>query len=441
MFATLPKASPPPRPTPTGVRAAGSKLQMPEIGCTVDGRYLIEREIAAGGMSQVYQARHVVLNRTVALKLALASDPHPSLRERILREATALAEIVHPNVVAVHDAGVCETYGPYLALEYLRGRTLDGLLAARTRLSASATIRIGRAMASALAASHARGVLHRDVKPGNVFLAVDGGVAGVKLFDFGLASLAQADVKSDLRRLTRAGAWLGTAQYMPPEQMSGTETLDGRADVYALGVTLYECLTGTVPFDGSYIEIAAALGGKPTPPVRSRNPDVPEALARVVEHAIARDKADRFPDMAAFEAALAAAAEQIGSSDSTSEAVTIPLTAAVPVGVNQRKYDRAPYVTPVRVQLDGGETLDGRSEDMSVGGVLVVLQHGVAAGTLVSVKFALPTDGTVVTVRAVVRWAREAFGRAAIGLEFQSPPDAVRAAVSQFIELMVPRGG
>jgi len=222
-----------------------------DIGTTVDRRYLLKREIARGGAGAVFEAEHIYTQRSVALKLLLPeqrSAPEP--RARLLREALALSAARHPGVVAALDAGETEDGTPYLVLELLEGRSLEGILAVRRRIAAAEVAWIGAAICEALAAAHRRGIIHRDIKPSNVFVARDEqGNEVVKVFDFGVAR-----VPSEKNKLTQDGALLGTPEYMAPEQLLARE-VDGRTDLYAVGVTLYECLAGVVPFEGNFGEV------------------------------------------------------------------------------------------------------------------------------------------------------------------------------------------
>ena len=204
------------------------------------GRYEVERTLGRGGMATVYLAHDTVLGRPVALKVLaehLAGDE--SFRARFLREARLAARIAHPNVVQVYDAGGDEA-GLFIAMEYVDGESLAEELARRGRLSAGEVVDLGRQLAAALAAAHAAGLVHRDVKPPNVLRARDG---TVKLGDFGIAH------SHDSTALTAHGSVLGTAAYLAPEQ-ARAEPVTGAADLYALGVVLYEALTGRWPHEG-----------------------------------------------------------------------------------------------------------------------------------------------------------------------------------------------
>ncbi|MGH7269030.1 MAG: serine/threonine-protein kinase, partial [Polyangiaceae bacterium] len=260
-------------------------------------------------MGLVFEAHHVFTRRVVALKL-LPDEmrEREEARSRLLREAHALTAVRHPGFVEALDAGVCPTYGPYLVLEMLEGRTLDGILAARQRLSIEDTVQIGRQVCDAIAHAHAHGVIHRDLKPSNVFVSRNEiGEEKVKLLDLGVAAVAEETLTNHDRKLTAAHEVLGTPEYMAPEQLWGRE-IDARTDVYSIGMSLYECLTGEVPYAGSYPDVLVQVSNASGPPtVRDRRPDVPAALALVIENALEKDAGARFQSTMELGRALLAA--------------------------------------------------------------------------------------------------------------------------------------
>ncbi|HVY26767.1 MAG TPA: serine/threonine-protein kinase [Polyangiaceae bacterium] len=429
-----------------------------EIGATVDRRYLLKREIARGGAGAVFEAEHLFTKRSVALKLLLpeqraAAEP----RARLLREALALTAARHPGVVAALDAGETDDGTPYLVLELLEGRSVEGILAVRRKIGAAEVAWMGAAICDALGSAHRVGIIHRDIKPSNVFVARDEqGREVIKLFDFGVAR-----VPSENKKLTQDGALLGTPEYMAPEQLLARE-IDARTDLYAVGVSLYECLTGAVPFEGNFGEVLLKVSTESLPPIRQKAPDVPAELAAVIERVLSREAADRFPDASSFAQALrkAAPAGELGSllgirqgpppppqrpAVPRPEATSLPAapSAAKPVAVppplpqpaTRRRFPRAPYVTPVRI-IHGANVLDGRCEDISVGGLLVLMPQAFEQAELVKVKFALPVTGRVIEMGATARWVKAARVTGAVGLQFSSLPAEAHEVIEKYVTMM-----
>jgi serine/threonine protein kinase len=265
----------------------------PAAGTAVAGYRIVER-VGSGGMGVVWRAEEVGLgDRPVALKLlppALAGDP--DFRARFLREMRVAAAIDHPNIVPIYRAG--EDRGLlYLAMRYVHASDLRRVLEAEGRLEPGRALAILDQVARALDAAHARGLVHRDVKPGNILLAppvFDGDAEHVYLVDFGLARS-----ESDDRSIGGAGSFLGTPRYAAPEQAAG-QPVDGRTDGYALGCVLFECLTGHPPFPGGSGEaVLLAHLESPPPRVTALRPDLPPAIDHVVARALAKAPADRFP--------------------------------------------------------------------------------------------------------------------------------------------------
>lgn len=261
------------------------------IGMEIAG-YRIDSLLGRGGMSVVYVAEQVRLGRKVALKLLssdLGWDTH--FRERFVRESQMAATIDHPNIIPIYDAGESEA-GLYIAMRYVAGPDLRTLLKSEERLSVGRTIFILEQIASALDAAHARGLIHRDVKPANVLL--DEGTDHAFLTDFGVAKQTTA------AGLTSVGAFLGTYDYAAPEQIERRD-VDARADVYALGCLLYECLTGSPPYDRpSEIEISNAHLTEPPPAPTHHRPELSNELDRVVATAMAKRSEDRYPSAGAL---------------------------------------------------------------------------------------------------------------------------------------------
>ncbi|MFM2114652.1 MAG: hypothetical protein RI908_393 [Actinomycetota bacterium] len=253
----------------------------------IGARYRLEKRIGQGGMAEVWLANDISLNRKVAVKMMKAQHNNdPIVVERFRREAQAVGNLNHPNIVTVYD--VVENDGQQaVIMEYVEGMTLREVLDQKTRLSPSLTIHIGMAIASALDAAHASGIVHRDIKPGNILLTQTG---RVMLADFGIAKAVNA-AESDL---TNQNIMMGTAKYLSPEQVRG-KPLDGRADIYSLGLVMYECLAGRVPFIGeSDVETALARVQREPTNLLKKRPNLPPALTNFVHLMLQRDP-DRRP--------------------------------------------------------------------------------------------------------------------------------------------------
>jgi serine/threonine-protein kinase len=258
---------------------------------TVFAGYRVESLLGRGGMSVVYLAEHVRLGRKVALKVLaspLAGDEH--YRERFIRESQRAADLDHPNVIPIYDAGEIEGGDAdgllYIAMRYVDGSDLRALLKREGQLSVGRTIFMLEQVAAALDAAHDKALIHRDVKPSNVLVAEPS--EHVYLTDFGVAKQTTAP------DLTRTGMFIGTVEYAAPEQIEGL-ALDGRTDVYALGCVLYECLAGRPPFDRE-AEVAVMHAHLATPPPKLTDvrPDLPKELDRVIARAMAKSRDDRF---------------------------------------------------------------------------------------------------------------------------------------------------
>jgi hypothetical protein len=250
------------------------------------GPYRVLKVLGAGGMGLVLQAQDTQLVRLVALKVMKPEvAASAAARQRFQREARATAAVKSDHVITIYNVG--EEHGvPFLAMELLEGEPLDQRLARGDRLDTAEVLRLGREMALGLAAAHARGLIHRDLKPGNVWLEAPDG--RVKLLDFGLARAAVDDVQ-----VTSSGVVVGTPAYMAPEQARG-EKLDHRADLFSLGVVLYRLCTGEMPFKGdTMMAVLTALALANPKPVREVAPDVPPALADLVRRLLAKSPADR----------------------------------------------------------------------------------------------------------------------------------------------------
>lgn len=279
----------------------------PLVGQVLDGTYEIVRLLGEGGMGRVYEARHARLHKKrFAIKLLhheLARQP--DVVTRFQREAEASASIVHPNVMNVLDVNVTADGQPYIVAELLEGEQLGDYLDKVKKLPVADAVRIVRQVCQALGAAHAQGIVHRDVKPENVFLAGDLAKlrrTNVKVLDFGISKLADADGEN----LTKTGMVMGTPDYMAPEQARG-DRVDARADIYAAGAILYRALTGRKPFEGldPMATLTAVLVQEPERP-SAIEPSIPLALELVIQRAMAKRPEDRYATMEEFDLDLAA---------------------------------------------------------------------------------------------------------------------------------------
>jgi serine/threonine protein kinase len=273
------------------------------VGRTLGKRYVVRRLLGEGGMGAVYEAQHALTHRTGALKLLHPRFAAvPEVVRRFLREASVAGRIGSAHIVETIDAGELDTGVPYLFMDLLDGMPLSELVRARRQLAFDEAFDIVDQAANGLHAAHEAGIVHRDIKPENLFLC-RGAPPFVKLLDFGISKFG-ADT-ADLR-LTKGGSAMGTPYYMSPEQVAGCREVDARTDVYALGVVLYECVTGKVPFDA---ESLPALGARihegDFVPASRHRPDAPLGFDVLVARAMARRPADRFPSMPALRDALA----------------------------------------------------------------------------------------------------------------------------------------
>lgn len=272
------------------------------VGATLENKYRLTAKLGQGGMGSVYKGEHTVIGKTVAVKfLHTRFVGQKQVVQRFYREARAAAAIGHENIIDVVDVGISQEGDPYLVMEYLEGESLADMLARVGPVSIEAACGVMEPALLALSAAHAKGIVHRDLKPDNIFLVFrDGGPPKVKLIDFGISKVAGGADK-----LTRTGSVMGTPAYMAPEQARGDADLDHRADVYAMGVILYEMLTGALPFPGDTFAsiMARILTEKPLPPLEVR-PDFPRVVEPIVMKALEKDPAARYQSAAELLAAL-----------------------------------------------------------------------------------------------------------------------------------------
>ena len=263
------------------------------IGQVLDGRYRVERLLGAGGMGSVYEGRHAIVGKRVAIKMLHAEfAANEEVLKRFYREAQAAAAIGHKNIIDVVDVGVTAENEPYLVMEYLEGEDLEGMLERTGPVSLEAACGILEPALLALAAAHEKGIVHRDLKPANIFLCREaGGHPTVKLIDFGISKISNAGQGT---KLTQTGSLLGTPAFMAPEQARGELAVDHRVDIYAMGVILYQMLTGTLPFGGdNYNSLLLNVLTQEPRPLREIVPSIPADAEALVLKELSKDPARR----------------------------------------------------------------------------------------------------------------------------------------------------
>ena len=297
-------------------------------GEVIAGRYELLELIGKGGMSSVYKAHDRLLDRQIAVKIL---HPHftedEEYVERFRREARAVAQLSHPNIVTVIDRGEDERR-QYIVFEYVEGENLKQLLERTGPMPVRDALLLALQMARALAFAHGRGLIHRDVKPQNVLLNADG---QAKMTDFGIAR------SIDVQGVTITGTVLGTSEYIAPEQARG-ERVDAQTDVYSLGVVLYELLVGGVPYEGeTFVTVALKHVNEPVPPVLERRPDVPPRVALAVERAMAKSPDERFSSMEELVDELEGCLDELDPGDEQATMIS-----RQPVAAKQPRQPRQP---------------------------------------------------------------------------------------------------
>lgn len=265
------------------------------VGALIAGRYQLDGLLGAGGMGAVWSATHTITKKRVALKFVRGLDAHrPEVVRRFLSEARTASAVEHPNVVEVFDVFELDGTTPVMVMEMLQGETLRAKLEREHAISLQAAAAILHPIVSAVAAAHELGIVHRDLKPENILLAQVGSTVVPKVLDFGIAKLTVPDGDPDSAVVTGSGALLGTPCYMAPEQGFGEKDIDLRADVWALGVILYECLSGARPIDGENLgQFLKRLMSDAITPLQMLEPDLPDEVTGLVGRMLSRDRNDR----------------------------------------------------------------------------------------------------------------------------------------------------
>jgi serine/threonine-protein kinase len=311
-------------------------------GQVLDGKYRLDTLLAEGGMGAVYRATHVMLGKTVAIKLIRSAIvASPEIVRRFQREARAATALNHPNIVSVYDLGQTPDGTLYIAMEYIDGPSLKTLIQAGRAIPPMRTIAILRQVASALATAHRHNIIHRDLKPHNIMLAtgVDGSEQA-KLVDFGIAKTFDESTQ-----LTSMGSALGTPYYMSPEQIEG-RTVDARSDLYALGIILYEMLVGEVPFadQSTPAVLVRQLKERPARP-SLKNPAVPPALEAIALRCLEKDPEQRFQTADDFAAALN---DAVTAMNDAAGMATMPMMRATPSAPVATDQADATLVSPAK---------------------------------------------------------------------------------------------
>ncbi len=274
------------------------------VGELLDGKYRLVERLGGGGMADVYRAQHETIGRAVAIKVMLRKHAVSAVHVlRFLREGRAANMAHHPNIVHVVDVGLDDKGVPYIVQELLEGEDLGRVLARSGRLRAGEALRVLRPIVAAVAAAHACGVVHRDLKPENVFLArTDDGQTVPKILDFGISKIVRGAVEGDL---TAAGTTLGTPAYMAPEMLERAGQASSQSDVWALGVLLFEAVTGRLPFASQqHAALTVEISSVAALRLADVAPDAPPALALVVDRCMRRDPSERFADASELGQAL-----------------------------------------------------------------------------------------------------------------------------------------
>ena len=276
-------------------------------GAVLAGRYRVERVIGSGGMGVVVAAQHVHLAEPVALKFLLPEiEQDPEAKSRFAREAWTTAKIKSEHVVRVLDVGELQNGAPFIVMEYLDGTDLATSLATHGPLPIAQAVQFLLQACEGIAEAHALGIVHRDLKPSNFFcVRRSDGVIAIKVLDFGMSKLMRRTGLGFSHSITGPALIVGSPLYMSPEQMNSSKDVDARADIWSLGVMLYELLIGECPFVAeSFPELAVKVAIEPPPPLRTRRPEVPKGLERIVLRCLEKDRKRRYDDVAQLAAEL-----------------------------------------------------------------------------------------------------------------------------------------
>lgn len=309
-------------------------VALPDTGAVIGGKYALTRVIGEGGMGVVYEATHLKLRQRVALKLLLPDLlARPDVVARFEREARAALSLSGEHVARVLDVDTLPDGLPYMVMEYLEGRDLAAELAARGPLPVHEAVGYVLQACEAMTIAHRAGTVHRDLKPGNLFLAAQGeGRVVIKVIDFGISKIADEEIS-----VTATFSALGTAPYMSPEQVRSAKNADARSDIWSLGVMLHELIAGKPPFEGENVPtIVAAIIADPPKALRAARPDAPAGLEAAILKCLEKDRERRFSDVEELAAAIAPYADPNARFDESLAAAAVE-PPSVPVEAPRRR--------------------------------------------------------------------------------------------------------
>lgn len=350
---------------------AGTASSPVAIGEVLAGKYRIDRVLGQGGMGIVVAATHVHLRQKVAIKFLL-KGARGDVVARFLREARSAARLKSEHVARVLDVGELPTGSPYMVMEYLEGSDLEGVLAQRGPLPIEEAVLHVLQACEAIAEAHAAGIVHRDLKPANLFLTrTPDGSGSVKVLDFGISKDTTEDGGDESASLTRTTAVLGSPSYMAPEQMRSTRDADARADIWSLGVILYELLTGAVPFNAeSFVELALKVISDEPPPPTNFRADLPPGLEAAILRCIRKEPSERFASVTELASAIA----PFGSPVAATYAERISRVQGVPTPTSAS-------MVPVLPMVEGGmAATHARGSEPSAEGAKTVKAGTLSAG-------------------------------------------------------------
>ncbi|MEI8259530.1 MAG: serine/threonine-protein kinase, partial [Deltaproteobacteria bacterium] len=384
------------------------------IGTTLAGKYKLTRLLGVGGMGAVFEGTNTWTDRRVAIKLMLTANGaiDPELGQRFMREAKAATKIAHENIVDILDMGQDADGSLFIVQEFLAGTDLRHVLDERGAISPRETAEILAPVMSALIAAHKHGIVHRDLKPDNIFLTKSSsGNTVPKLIDFGIAKMDEGQG----RGLTKTGAAMGTPHYMSPEQAGGQKSIDQQTDIWAIGVVLFEMLSGQMPYDGdNYNQLMVKIATEPPRLIEDVAPDIAPSLAAVVHRALNRDRTQRFRTMQQFLGALldartegdeawnhtlrAALKDVLAAADTGSDefALTTPAGSTVPDEATTRRNPEPVQplaAVPVKStlgrtgrEIDAPATTTRSTTRWILSGAAVLVVAGVAVGGVLATR-------------------------------------------------------